>query len=47
LKKNLETKEENFEIWDDYIEWKAFRKPIENIESKLNAISNGTFSVAY
>jgi len=39
-------KEENFELWDDYIEWKAFLKSLDDIQNLLNAIQNGNFAVA-
>ncbi len=42
----IEQKDEDFELWDDFIEWKAFRKSINNLEQKLNAIEHGTFAVA-
>lgn len=38
--------EENFERWDDYIEWKAYRKLAEELAVKLDEIKHGNFEVA-
>jgi hypothetical protein len=37
---------ENFEAWDDYIEWKAFQTFLEEIEEKIDEIKHGNFQVA-
>lgn len=37
---------ENFEQWDDYMEWKAFRKSIEQLQNLVNAIEHGNFELA-
>ena len=40
------SKNESFEEWDDYIEWKAFYHLNENLNSKLKDLKNGHFKVA-
>lgn len=37
---------ENFEEWDDYMEWKACKKTIENFEQKIKLIEHGDFQLA-
>jgi translation initiation factor 2 alpha subunit (eIF-2alpha) len=38
--------EEDFEKWDDYVEWKAYRKLKHDLEEKINALQRGDFEVA-
>jgi len=38
FKKEIKQGEENFEKWDDYIEWKAYVESLKNLESKLRKI---------
>ncbi len=35
FKRKLEEIDENFERWDDYIEWKAYFELIKDLENKL------------
>ncbi len=42
--KNKET--ENFDLWDDYMEWKACRKMINSLKMKIKEIKNGNFEMA-
>jgi hypothetical protein len=37
---------ENFEKWDDYIEWKAYQKSLINLKNNIREIENGHFKVA-
>jgi hypothetical protein len=37
---------ENFEAWDDYIEWKAFKELLKEILSKIEDVKDGNFQVA-
>ena len=37
---NLEKKEEKFEEWDDYIEWKAVEAALKDLKIKLVEIEN-------
>jgi len=36
--------EENFEKWDDLMEWKAYQKSCEKITEKLEEINNENFT---
>jgi len=38
FEKKVEQEKENFEKWDDYIEWKAYVESLKNLESKLRKI---------
>lgn len=40
------TKTENLELWDDYIEWKAYLDFLSDINKKIDDIKNGLFQVA-
>lgn len=40
FKKEMEKSEEDFEIWDDYIEWKAIREISIDLENKLVEFDN-------
>lgn len=33
---------EDFERWDDFIEWKAYSESLKDLESKLKKIENAT-----
>ena len=37
---------ENFSQWDDYMEWKASIKMVEEIVTKINEVQHGNFEVA-
>jgi len=37
---------ENFEAWDDLIQWKAYHQFLFEIETKITDIRNGDFQVA-
>ena len=41
---NAET--ENFEAWDDLIEWKAYSQFLSEIDTKITDIRNGDFQMA-
>ncbi|MBE0479206.1 hypothetical protein IBX65_08880 [Candidatus Aerophobetes bacterium] len=36
----MKKEDEDFEKWDDYIEWKAYTESLRNLESKLRAIES-------
>ena len=38
--------EEDFERWDDYVEWKAYRRVRQNLEQKIEALRRGDFEIA-
>ena len=42
---NLAT-EENFEAWDDYIEWQAYQNFLREINHKIEEIRHGDFQMA-
>lgn len=37
---------EDFEQWDDYVEWKAYRNVRQDLEQKMDALNRGDFEVA-
>ncbi len=37
---SMKNKQENFEEWDDYIEWKATVEAIKDLKTKLDEIEN-------
>jgi len=39
-KKLKEKQDEDFEEWDDYIEWKAYVRALEELKEKLREIEN-------
>ncbi|NJE77106.1 hypothetical protein E3E37_09265 [Thermococcus sp. ES12] len=40
FEKKLKSSEESFEAWDDYIEWKAYVKKLEELKSRLREIKH-------
>lgn len=38
--------QEDFEAWDDYMEWKAYRRVSEDLSQKIEEIKRGHFEVA-
>ncbi|MGQ4913122.1 MAG: hypothetical protein ACP6IU_00080 [Candidatus Asgardarchaeia archaeon] len=41
FEKNIKTAEkERFEIWDDYIEWKAYTEKVSELKKKLKAVEH-------
>ena len=42
----IEREEENFEHFDDYMEWKAYIQLFGEIKQKIEDIKNGNFQVA-
>jgi hypothetical protein len=46
FEKELSIKSENFQSYDDYIEWKAYMKILRITEQKINDLKNGDFTVA-
>jgi len=38
--------EEEFGQWDDYLEWKAYRRVRQDLEQKIEALRHGDFEVA-
>ena len=44
--RKIKSKQENFQSYDDYIEWKAYLKLLNDTEQKINDLRNGNFTVA-
>jgi len=42
----IEKEEENFEHFDDYMEWKAYIQLFGDIKQKIEDIKNGNFQLA-
>lgn len=38
--------EEDFQRWDDYVEWKAYRRLQRELQEKIAALDRGDFEVA-
>lgn len=38
--------DEDFDQWDDYIEWKAYTKMAEDLAFKIGEVRHGNFEVA-
>ena len=46
FKKEIEGSKENFEKWDDYLEWEAAIKEYEYLKKKLEELEFGNFKVS-
>jgi len=46
FEKVLPKNKENFEEWDDYLEWKAYVKTEAELSVKIKAVQNEDFQVA-
>lgn len=46
MKKAKSTKTEQFEIWDDYMEWKALINVSDELSSKIEALKSGHYKIA-
>ncbi|MBA7539166.1 hypothetical protein ES705_31445 [subsurface metagenome] len=44
--RKIKSEQENFQSYDDYIEWKAYIKILNETEQKINDLKNGNFTVA-
>ncbi len=42
----LSSMEEDFNRWDDYIEWKAYIKMDEELSTKIGEVKHGNFEIA-
>ncbi len=43
---NLKDSSEDFEKWDDYMEWKAFRKKSKDLSAQKKDIEDGNYKVS-
>ena len=41
FEKDAKSGKENFEIWDDYIEWKAYKKTLEKLKKDEKDLASG------
>ncbi|WP_347489344.1 hypothetical protein ABDB91_19295 [Desulfoscipio sp. XC116] len=41
FEKKIKQHPEDFELWDDYIEWKAYQNKFEDIKDKIGGIKSG------
>lgn len=44
--KQIENENEDFERFDDYMEWKAYTKMFYNISQKIEDLKHGNFQIA-
>ena len=40
FEEEINNSDENFEKWDDYIEWKAYQKKLEELKNQIGDIDN-------
>lgn len=45
FEQTVKNQEENYQQWDDYIEWKAYIRMFEDISRKMSDITNADFEV--
>ena len=46
FERDVKTNPENFEVWDDYMEWKACIKEFETVNKLLKELENGNIEVS-
>jgi len=46
FEKDMKSSPENFEAWDDYMEWKACMKTLNTLRKELNKIENGNIKLS-
>lgn len=46
FEKKINTERENFEHYDDYIEWKAYTHIMQSVEKKIYDIRNGNVKIS-
>jgi len=46
FEKTVQQGTEDFEQWDEYLEWKAYRNVRQDLEEKIDALHRGDFEVA-
>ena len=45
FEEEIKSKPEDFEAWDDYMEWKACIKSAESLKEELKELENGNFKL--
>ncbi|MFH0975315.1 MAG: hypothetical protein V1874_05995 [Spirochaetota bacterium] len=45
-KKIINSRKENFEQWDDYIEWKAYLKSFESLSREKDKLKSGNYRIS-
>ena len=43
---SMNSEEENFEKYDDYIEWKAYMTQLKDLQQKINDIKSGKLQIS-
>ncbi len=46
FEEEIKSKPEDFEAWDDYMEWKACIKSAESLKEELKELENGNFKLS-
>ena len=46
FEKKIKSEKENFDQYDDYIEWKAYESALQYAEKKLSDIKNGNIRIS-
>jgi len=46
FERELKSSPENFEAWDDYMEWKACMKTLNTLRKELQEIKNGNIKLS-
>ena len=42
----LNSAQENFDTWDDYMEWKAYKRSLSDLISEKEDIENGNYTIS-
>ncbi len=45
FEKKVTLEKEDYEMWDDYIEWKAYHTKVDELEKSLTGIDHGRITV--
>ena len=43
FERKLKSEDENFEKWDDYLEWKGYAKSLQQIKEQLKELKNENY----
>ncbi len=46
FEESLKNQKEDFSKWDDYLEWKAFRRVYDELKKNKKSFNDGNFKVA-
>jgi hypothetical protein len=45
FEKRVTERDEDFQIWDDYMEWKAYKNMFTDVLKKIDSIKNEDFAI--